>query len=682
MPRLTNPLVLFMAAGLFAGLWLLQGCTDYKSYSSSTTTPSSSSSADLLWSPAELYQQMQMDKELVVLDCRAKVPRPNGEPFLPYNDEHISGAYYIDYFCFGDPYPTTNPKKYEDALSNLGLTRTTTICLYDAGIANPQGKIFYQLERLGFSDIHILDGGFPVWKSANFPTDDVVPPARTPTQFVTTNPNNSIYAELADMKTIFDEVAKNSKQYIITDFREPPLFWGHKICPDAIRTGNMPYSALLDWHDFYNSATGKFLTRTELDTVCRNAGMNPDKVNVVICNKGWRSGIAYFVLRYIGWPRSNIIHYVGGIRAWTKATPVIDYPMNTDACFDPGKSMPGGNPDGKRFAGAFGQIGPIAYCAGGYTLISPKPASAPYTKVSDTFQAYTVATVPNDTWATLDPLPEPLAFSAGGVLNGDFYVLGGLDQNGAISKKVYRYDPQGMPGSLWQLVNTTLPGGLGNGRFSYTSTTAGNSIYIAGGLIDKATTVTSSYSAEVFAYDGNNTWTPCPPLSQGRRCHAMTAVGTTVYVLGGFYWDDVKGAGVMLKDVWALDTTNLPAGWQKKADLPMNMAGHAAAVVNGKIYIPGGTNETGAKYDMIEFDPAAASGFGASRIMMKKGMAPTSQSAAIGWPRYWYFIGVNGNMVATLGGFGGKSSNITTTPNGGKTHFHQCYAYDVTRPDP
>jgi len=664
-------LFLVAAALLGAGLCMMGGCNGGSSYygGSVQTNPVS-----LLWTPVTLQQQMQTNKDLVVLDCRKKAARSDGTPYLPYDDEHITGAYYLDFFCFGDPYPTTDPQKYEAALSNLGLTRTTPICLYDAGIANPQGKVFFHLERLGFSDVHILDGGFPVWKSNNYPTSAVVPAARTATQFITTNPNNAIYAELAEMKTIYDTVANNSTQYVLTDFREPPLYYGHKICPDAIRTGCMPHCGLLDWHEYYNSATGRFLTKTELENVSRNAGMDPDKVNVLICNKGWRTGIAYFVLRHLGWPQSNLIHYVGGIRAWTKATPVQDYPMVSDACYDVGKNMP----LGKRFSGAFGQIGQRIFCAGGYSLISPKPTSSPYTEASNRVEFYDL---PQDTWGSMEPLPEPLAFSAGAGLNGYFYVLGGLDSTGNPSSKVYRGDP-GAGSNQWQLVATSMIGGKNGSRFSYAAATVGNAIYVSGGLIDKDKLTTTNYSNEVLGYDGNNGWTTCTPLPQGRRCHAMVAIGTTLYVLGGFYYDDVNKKGVFLKDVWALDTTNMAAGWQQKADLAMTIAGHGAGVANGKIYIPGGTNATGNKYDVIEFDPAANGGTGASRLMMKKGMAPTPQSACIGWPRYWYFIGAHGNNVVTIGGYAGGTPNIFSTPNSGLTHFHQTYVYDVTRPDP
>jgi hypothetical protein len=77
----------------------------------------------------------------------------------------------------------------------------------------------------------------------------------------------------------------------------------------------------------------------------------------------------------------------------------------------------------------------------------------------------------------------------------------------------------------------------------------------------------------------------------------------------------------------------------------------------------------GIKYDVLEFDPGANT----CTCLHKNG-----RSASIGWPRYWYFIGAWGDYVASLGGYGGGSGNIETTPHSGMDHFNQTYVYDLT----
>jgi|GEM_PF-2481169 len=616
-----------------------------------------SATADLLWSAQKLMNAMAGDTgDLVVLDCRKDIFDDKGVLYTPYDTEHIDGAYYIDFFCFGDPYPN-DQALIDQTLCDLGITCDTTICLYDAGIANPQGKVFFNLERQGCTDVHILDGGFPVWKDVGGAVSTIPTALPVPSVFVA-RIDNTCYAELAQMKAIFDLVDAGSIDYTLTDYREPPLYYGHKICPDAVRHGHMTHTNLLDWHEYYDSSTGLFLPAAQINAKSKAAGQDPAKTNVLICNKGWRTGLAYFALRYAGWSKAKLLHYVGGIREWTKQDPLA-YPMLTEACYNVGALMPSGDKAAKRFAGAFAQIGSTVYCVGGY-LIDPGPGT-----VSDRVQAYDIA---SDTWTDgLAPLPESLAFSVGAAdTNNYVYVIGGIDQAKAISDKVYQYDT-----ILDSWFDITGADPLPQGRFSYAAASIGDMIYVCGGLTSTDTSVTANYSASVYSYDTTaQKWdaTTLPDLPHGRRCHTMVAIGSTLHVLGGFYFDDVLQTGIDLNDVWALDTTNLPAGWVQKADLPMDIAGHAAAVAKGKIYILGGWSVDGIKYDVMEYDPVMDS----SRVMYTSG-----RSASIGWPRYWYFIGADGDLIASIGGFGGSPGNIDTTMHSGFTHFHQTYVYDL-----
>jgi thiosulfate/3-mercaptopyruvate sulfurtransferase len=663
------PLHLVALALAGFGLFLTGGCSgdsDMKIYEGvpddddDNDDDGDTTAADLLWSAGKLFDEMKSNPDLVVLDCRQNVADALGVYRRPYDAEHITGAYYLDFFAFGDPYPD-DLARIVTTLSALGITTDTPICLYDEPIANPQGKIFFNLERLGCTDVHLLDGGIYAWKQVGGAVTDAVPPARTPSTFVPEIDNRS-YAKLADMKAIYDLVdAGATNRYTLTDFREPDLFYGHKICPDAERHGRIPHTNLLDWHEFFDSATGLWKSPAALEALCRNAGLDRDKINVLICNKGWRTGISYFTLRYLGWPKANLIHYVGGVREWAAQDPVT-YPLDSDACWEVGKKLPPGNASSKRFAGAFAQVDSKVYCIGGY-LVTPTPGTP-----TNRHQAYDIV---SNTWTDLAPLPGSLklTFSAGAGVGYSVYVLGGLDQDGAITDRIYRYNTVA---NTWDdgTVETPLPVGL----FSFAAARIGDRIYVCGGLTSKDTSVTANYSASVFAYDTvTRTWDESlPDLPRGRRCHSMVALGNKLYVLGGFYFDDVAEQDVDLRDIWALDTT-APVGWVRMADLPMDIAGHAAAVANDnvkdRIYTLGAWSMDGITNDVIEFDPDANT----TRILKVDG-----HSACIGWPRYWYFIGSYREKIASIGGFGSSPGNIATAQNSGFSHFQQTYVYDVT----
>ena len=361
---------------------------------------------------------------------------------------------------------------------------------------------------------------------------------------------------------------------------------------------------------------------------------------------------------------------MGGVREWTQQKDPVNYPMESEGCYDYVSQIPdAGNPD-KRWSGAFAQVGSTVYCMGGYSLnpTPPPPPSAEESIVSDRNQSYNIAT---ETWVDgLAVLPQPAAFAAAAANTiGDVFVIGGIDNNGVVLDTVQGY----RPGADAWAAQTAIP----EGRFSFAAAAVGDTVYVCGGLTDPVTNIPANYSDAVYAYDTiANTWTqPLPALPQARRCHTMVSIGTKLYVLGGFYWDDVAAGGVDLRDVLEIETNPPAAAWTHVGDLPKDVAGHVAVVhqTSGKIYVMGGWSLDGVKYDVFEYDPATQT---------SKTLTINGRSAQFGWPNYWYFVGISGDLIAKIGGWGGASNAILGTPHNGMHHFNQVYVYDVSKPDP
>jgi len=482
---------------------------------------------DLLWSVAKLNEELSSSPDLVVLDCRKKVFDFTGALYVPYDIEHIEGAYYINHFVFGDPYPH-DLLEIITCLSELGIERDSPICLYDAGIANPQGKVFFNLDRLGCTNVHILDGGFTAWKSASGPVSSDPTPAATPSVFIP-EINEISYAETDDMKTVFDMVQSGSNDYCLLDNREDPFYYGHKIAPDVLRHGHLRYSTSCNWKSYFD-ASGFLKSPMEIDLITRAAGGDPRKVNVLIGTKGWRTGMTYFILRYAGWPKKSLLNYVGGVRDWSYMD-AWEYPLDSEACYRIGAKMPDGTAYDKRFAGASVQVGERAYCIGGF-VVSSEPTKN--VEASDRNQAFDFTqTDLNDQWqSNLAPLPEPLVHCTGAGLNGYAFVIGGQNADYEITDVVYRYDTLA---NSWSTM-TSLP----SARYSAAAAAipSQNKIYVSGGVTGPSSEP-SSYSDDLFVYDASsNTWDG--PLSaklpSGRRSHSMVAVDHTLYIAGGFYY--------------------------------------------------------------------------------------------------------------------------------------------------
>ena len=88
-----------------------------------------------------------------------------------------------------------------------------------------------------------------------------------------------------------------------------------------------------------------------------------------------------------------------------------------------------------------------------------------------------------------------------------------------------------------------------------------------------------------------------------RGCHTATVVDGKIYVVGGEINDD-EGEMVATDRVDMYD----PAAdsWQQMAAMPTARDSHAAAVVDGKIYVSGGLAASGEYSDALEaYDPVA-----------------------------------------------------------------------------
>ena len=87
-----------------------------------------------------------------------------------------------------------------------------------------------------------------------------------------------------------------------------------------------------------------------------------------------------------------------------------------------------------------------------------------------------------------------------------------------------------------------------------------------------------------------------------RSYHPAAVVDGKIYVVGGEIEDD-EGGGVVATD--RVDMYDPAAGsWQPMAAMPIDRSSHAAAIVDGKIYVTGGLDETGQYSDALEaYDP-------------------------------------------------------------------------------
>tara|TARA_R110002072_G_scaffold232251_2_gene389576 strand:- start:21 stop:866 length:846 start_codon:yes stop_codon:yes gene_type:complete len=116
------------------------------------------------------------NEQLIILD--ATIPKVTSKTNKILEETHqIKNARFFDIqSVFSDvhaPYPNTvlSPEEFEVKAQKLGINNTSCIVVYDdLGIySSPRVWWFFQL--MGFTNIAVLNGGFPEWKRKEYPTE-------------------------------------------------------------------------------------------------------------------------------------------------------------------------------------------------------------------------------------------------------------------------------------------------------------------------------------------------------------------------------------------------------------------------------------------------------------------------------------------------------------------------------
>jgi N-acetylneuraminic acid mutarotase len=186
-------------------------------------------------------------------------------------------------------------------------------------------------------------------------------------------------------------------------------------------------------------------------------------------------------------------------------------------------------------------------------------------------------------WGQKQDIPMSVSgLPAGCVVNGIFYVIGGVEKtNFTPLNTVFAYDPKT---DTWAR-KKDMP----TARCIAAAASVDDIIYVIGGAIGKIPPGNPINTLE--AYDPKtDTWTTKAPMGAGpRACLAACAVDGIIYAMGG-----TRGWPQRLNTVEAYDPkTN---GWTAKTSLPAEVVFPAASVANGKIYAFMGTNT-------FEYDP-------------------------------------------------------------------------------
>ena len=219
----------------------------------------------------------------------------------------------------------------------------------------------------------------------------------------------------------------------------------------------------------------------------------------------------------------------------------------------------------KRTESTAATIGSKIYLLGGFT---PKGISRKLDVWDSTSR----------TWSRGEPLPRGLHHTTASVVNGKLYVIGGFDSSTWRPVRTnYEYDPAT---NLWT-VKSSMP----TARGAHAAAVIEGKIYLIGGVHRKLFRLVNTTSHEMYD-PKTNTWKTQPPIPTGRDHLTASAIGNTLYAIGGRMNLDYN-RNLNINESYDVKTRI----WTQRSQLPTARSGITSQILNGWIHVFGGESE-------------------------------------------------------------------------------------------
>jgi 3-mercaptopyruvate sulfurtransferase SseA len=236
---------------------------------------------------------------LVVIDARTS----------GYEAGHIPGSINLPWTDFVDNATMlVSPAAICKKLGAAGISKNKTYVIYDDTVNSwgAAGRIFWMLEYMGCSDVHILNGGWDLWTAESRETETAV-----------NTLDKTIYIPTVKKKLLAtkDHIAERlgDEDFAVIDSRTDEEFIGWQLYGEA-RGGNIPGAVQIPYKSLFVSDNKTVISYNALNELLYNKSISTDKEVTSYCTAGIRSGFVYFILRLMGY--TNCSNYANSIKEW------------------------------------------------------------------------------------------------------------------------------------------------------------------------------------------------------------------------------------------------------------------------------------------------------------------------------------------------------------------------------
>ena len=245
----------------------------------------------------------------------------NGKDARPaYNIKHLDGALFIDLnseladikddLADGGRHPLPEIGKFAKTLTNLGITNTSHVVIYDdKNSANAAARFWWMLRAVGHEKVQVLNGGLQHAEKIGFPINDKI---ETPKKIA-----NYTFENWKLPTVTITEVENNSKNenYLVIDVRENSRYRGENepidlVAGHILGAINVPFTTNLN-------PDGRFLSVEELRQKYQKTFRTTKTENIIIhCGSGVTACHTLLAIDYAGLIIPKL--YVGSWSEWSR----------------------------------------------------------------------------------------------------------------------------------------------------------------------------------------------------------------------------------------------------------------------------------------------------------------------------------------------------------------------------
>jgi thiosulfate/3-mercaptopyruvate sulfurtransferase len=224
------------------------------------------------------------NKNLIILDATIPKVAAKNDGASVDEKQQIKGAIFFDikkvFSNVNAPFPNTilSPKEFEEKAQELGINNDSCIVVYDDLGIYSSPRVWWMFNLMGFTNIAILNGGFPEWKVKSYPIEK-------PENHQLNKGNFKVNYQSGKLKFTKDILASiNNEHVLVADARSKGRFYATEPEPrEDVKGGHIPNSVSFPFSTIIEN--GKFKSEENLMEIFNQ--INPQKKDFIFsCGTG------------------------------------------------------------------------------------------------------------------------------------------------------------------------------------------------------------------------------------------------------------------------------------------------------------------------------------------------------------------------------------------------------------